>query len=207
LGWKLAAVLQGWAGERLLPSYTEDRLPVFRSTAVDFIEAFVETDKAFLAQYDPAQNLTDFEQAWAERASGDNAKVFSFEPHYEGSSIVYGLLNCISSARGSHQYRARIGHHLPPQLLSSGKNIFEELGDGFTLLALGASEDVVAAFAQSAQALPVPLKIIRDTLADGRKAYEASLILIRPDQFVAWCGDHPDNVEAMMRKVVGYKVS
>jgi 2-polyprenyl-6-methoxyphenol hydroxylase-like FAD-dependent oxidoreductase len=204
LGWKLAAVLQGWGGERLLPSYTEERLAVFRSTAVDFIEAFIKTDKAFLAQYNPEQNLARFEHAWAERASGGNAKVFSFEPHYEGSPIVYGLDNGLSSARGSHQYSARIGHHLPPQPLSSGKNIFEELGDGFSLLALGAADDVVAAFAESAQALNLPLKIMCDTRADGREAYEASLILIRPDQFIAWCGDDPANeAKAIMQKVAG----
>ena len=171
---------------------------------IDFIEAFIETDKAFLAQYHPEQDLAQFEQAWAERASGGNAKVFSFEPHYEGSSIVYGLANGVSSARGSHQYSARIGHHLTPQPLSSGKNIYEELGDGFSLLALDAPNVVVNPFAQSAQALGIPLKIIRDTQADGREAYEASLILIRPDQFIAWCGDYPvGDVRAMMRGVVG----
>lgn len=205
LGWKLAAVLQGWGGESLLSSYTEERLAVFRSTAVDFIEAFIETDKAFLAKFNPEQDRAKFEQAWADRAAGGNAKVFSFEPHYEGSALVYGPENGVSSARGSHQLSARIGHHLTPRFLSSGKNIFEELGDGFSLLALDGAEDVIRAFAQSAQALNIPLKIIRDTRADGREAYEASLILIRPDQFIAWCGDPPENaVKAILRKTSGY---
>lgn len=204
LGWKLAAVLQGWGDAGLLASYTQERLAVFRSTAVDFIEAFIETDKVFLAQYSPQQNLAKFEQAWAERSSGGNAKVFSFEPHYEGSSIVYGLDNGVSSAHGSHQYTARTGHHLPPQPLSSGKNIYEELGDGFSLLALDVADDVIKTFAQRAQALNIPLKIIRDTRADGREAYKASLILIRPDQFIAWCGDHPaNNLNAIMWKITG----
>jgi 2-polyprenyl-6-methoxyphenol hydroxylase-like FAD-dependent oxidoreductase len=205
LGWKLAAVLQGWGGKELLTSYTEERLAVFRSTAVDFIEAFIETDKAFLAQYNPEQDQAKFEQAWAERAAGGNAKVFSFEPHYEGSPIVYGLENGSSSARGSHQYSARIGHHLAPQLLSSGKNIFAELGSGFSLLALDESDNVVNAFARSAQTLNMPLKIMRDTQSDGREAYGASLILIRPDQFIAWCGDQPtNNVHTLMRKITGH---
>jgi hypothetical protein len=70
------------------------------------------------------------------------------------------------------------------------------------LLALDVADDVIKTFAQRAQALNIPLKIIRDTRADGREAYRASLILIRPDQFIAWCGDHPaNNLNAIMWKI------
>ena len=37
LGWKLAAVLEGWGGPQLLDSYDAERRPVFASTARDFI--------------------------------------------------------------------------------------------------------------------------------------------------------------------------
>ncbi len=54
LGWKLAAALQGWAGARLLDTYGEERRPVFASTAQDFIEKAIESDRTFLAEFDPA---------------------------------------------------------------------------------------------------------------------------------------------------------
>ena len=91
----------------------------------------------------------------------------------------------------SSQSKARAGHHLPPQLLSSGCNVFAELGNEFTLLAFDAQDATVAAFAQAAKALRLPLKIVRDSYDQGRRAYEAKLILVRPDRYIAWVGDVP----------------
>lgn len=205
LGWKLAAVLQGWGGERLLATYTDERLPVFRSTAVNFIESFIQTDKAFVSQYDPARGREQFERAWTARAAGGNAGVFAFEPHYEGSPIVFGPEEGVTGALGEHLFAARAGHHLPPQLLSNGRNIYEELASGFALLALDAQEQDTVTFAHAAAQLQFPLKIITDTRASGRETYEKSLILIRPDQYVAWCDDSMlVEATAVLRQAAGY---
>ena len=206
LGWKLAATLQGWGSEGLLNSYSEERQPVFTSTASNFIESFIKTDKTFLARYNPIQDRAAFERAWAERSAGASADVHAFEPHYEGSPVVHGPANGVSSAQGSHVFPARAGHHLPPQPLSSGKNIYEELGPGFSLLAFEADPHIVTAFEQAAQALEVPLKIIQDSYTEGRKAYQSRLILVRPDQYVAWIGANrgqPAEIWVTMGKVVG----
>jgi 4-hydroxyisophthalate hydroxylase len=100
--------------------------------------------------------------------------------------------------------QARAGHHLVPQTLSSGRDVFEELGRGFTLLAFDADDAAVAAFEQAAEALNIPFKTIRDSYANGRRRYESPLILVRPDQFIAWTGDRaPADPTALMLKVVG----
>jgi hypothetical protein len=82
--------------------------------------------------------------------------------------------------------------------LSSGKNIFEELGEGFTLIDLGAS-CAGAAFEQAASQLRVPLKVIRDSATDGREKYQSRLILVRPDQFIAWAGNEADAIDVLRR--------
>ncbi|MDA9439598.1 monooxygenase [Bradyrhizobium sp. CCBAU 51745] len=202
LAWKFAATVQGWAPAGLLDSYDAERRPVFASTARDFIEASIFRDRDFLRQHDPARDRADFEAAWRARHSGARAEVNAFEPNYEGSPIVFGPPGGVSSAIGSHTHAARAGHHLAPQSLSSGKNVFEELGSGFTLIDLTEST-TGAAFERAAAGLGIPLKVIRDTAADGREAYEAQLILVRPDQFVAYAGNN-DGAEAsgiLMRAV------
>ena len=45
---------------------------------------------------------------------------------------------------------------------------------------------------------------MRDTYDGGRVAYGNPLILVRPDQFVAWTGDTgPEDANALLRKVAG----
>ncbi len=204
LGWKLAATLQGWGSEGLLQSYSQERRPIFRETADDFIAKRIENDGAFLAHYNPDRDRDEFERAWNARENelGNRAQVY--EPNYEGSSVVAGPPGGVCSAHGEHAFKARAGHHLTPQQLSSGRDVFEELEVGFTLLAFDADEAAVAALEQAAGTLGIPFKVIRDTLAGGREAYEARLVLVRPDQYVVWAGNSgPDDAEDLMRMVIG----
>lgn len=204
LGWKLAAVLRGWGGSNLLDSYDEERRPVFVSTARDFIEKSVHSDRDFLQQFDPARDKSAFEAAWAGRQFGARSEVNAFEPHYDGSSIVWGASTVPPGAVGSHDFAAQAGHHLAPQPLSAGKNIFDELGAGFTLVDLGASPALVDEFRHAADALAVPFKVIKDTRAEGRELYRASLILVRPDQFVAWASEGSIGEGAdVLRRAIG----
>ncbi len=194
LGWKLAATLQGWGGEALLDSYDKERRPVFASTIDDFIAKSIENDRLFLDEFDPALDRSAFEGAWQDRAQGAVGEVHAFEPNYEGSPVVWhggdsdGAGSKAPSAVGSHRFNARSGHHLAPAMLSSGKNVYEVMSGGFVLLALDAQSDAVQAFRNAAHALLVPLTVIEDKMSGQLARYEAQLILIRPDQFVAWVG-------------------
>jgi 2-polyprenyl-6-methoxyphenol hydroxylase-like FAD-dependent oxidoreductase len=203
LGWKLAATLQGWGGPHLLDSYDAERRPVFASAARDFIERSILSDREFLEQFDPARDRAEFEREWAARASGARSEVGSFEPNYEGSPVVWSAGGAPSAA-GSHEIRARAGHHLTPQQLASGRNVYEELGEGFTLLSFGPSESQVSEFAAAASRLGAPLRIVRDEGPDLPAAYGARFVLVRPDQFVAWAGEEISaGAEAILARAVG----
>ncbi|WP_028349722.1 FAD-dependent monooxygenase [Bradyrhizobium murdochi] len=204
LGWKLAAVFDGWGGEKLLDSYDEERRPVFKSTARDFIEKSIETDRSFLADYSPELNKDAFEKMWEARRSGAVSEVNAFEPNYEGSPIVSGPAEGNCSAIGAHSFTARPGHHLAPAHLSGGCNVYDELGKGFTLLALDVDDAAVKAFAAAAKALNVPLAVIEDRRTGERARYEASLVLVRPDQFVAWTSSGGEvDPAAILKRVTG----
>jgi 4-hydroxyisophthalate hydroxylase len=204
LGWKLAAKLSGWGGETLLDSYGDERRQIFRETADDFIAGRIAADRAFLERYNPDRDRAEFDRVWQERVSGTGQHMMSYEPNYEGSRVVVGPPGGICSAHGTHSFAARPGHHLAPQPLSSGRNVFEQIGTGFTLLTFDDGDDAAARFAEAARQLGIPLTIVRDTFAGGREAYGARLILVRPDQYVVWTGDRaPDDARRVMSTVAG----
>jgi hypothetical protein len=204
LGWKLSAKLDGWGGDVLLQSYSDERRPIFKEVAEDFIAARIRNDGAFLAKHNPADGEAEFAAAWKTQESDVGNRAQVYEPSYEGSPVVIGPPGGKSTAHGKHVFKARSGHHLVPQKLSSGRDVFEELGRGFTLFAFDVADADVQAFEKAAASLKVPLKIVRDTYADGRMKYETRMILVRPDQFIVWIGDKaPADANAIMRKVVG----
>jgi hypothetical protein len=193
LGWKLAAVLQGWGNDELLDSYDAERRPVFASTINDFIAKSIETDSEFLEAYHPERDLAAFEKSWHDRSQGAIGEVHAFEPHYEGSPVVWQSTSKSGpcSAKGSHQFKARPGHHLAPAKLASGNNVYEELGEAYTLLAFGVDESSLQTMTSAAKAAGIPLKVVQQATGIEADRYEASLILVRPDQFVAWVGESP----------------
>lgn len=203
LGWKLSAVLEGWGGPALLDSYHHERHPVFASTASDFIENFIHEDRAFLERYAPDRDRAEFERAWAAR-SEVSSEVSAYEPHYDGSPVVWGAPGATSGAAGRHMFEARAGHHLAPQPLSADGTTFDRLGTGFTLLALGAPDGVAEAFRAAARVRGIPLDIVADSAQDGRDRYAAKLILVRPDEYVAWCGDDAADPAAILSRACGY---
>ncbi|MHB2266031.1 FAD-dependent monooxygenase [Aliihoeflea sp. PC F10.4] len=201
LGWKLAAHLAGWGGEALLDSYDLERRPVFASTAKDFIAKAIESDKKFLETFDPERDRPSFEKEWAERGSGAKGEVNAFEPNYRGSPIVAGSGE--TNAVGGHVFKAQPGHHLAPRSLSDGRNVYEALGKGFTLIAFDKPESAQE-FHAAAERLSMPLVVVEDGHAEACQDYEADLVLVRPDNFVAWTSSSGDarSADDVLRQVV-----
>jgi len=205
LGWKLQAALEGWGGEALLDSYDAERRPVFRSVGEDFIAARIRRDAEFFERHNPERDRAEFERAWEALKDESGTRVHGYEPNYEGSPVVDGPPGAVCSAHGRHAFSARAGHHLAPQPLSSGRNVFEELRRGaFNLLAFDAEAGQIRAFESAAAGLRIPLNVIRDVFDGPRLAYESRLALVRPDQFVAWTGERaPRDARALLAKVAG----
>lgn len=199
LGWKLSAMLKGWGDQALLDSYEAERRPVFASTAADFIENFIEEDRAFLRRWNPDQDRDGFEQAWNSRNEGAS-EVHAFAPNYDGSPIIAGSSAGASpSARGSHQMTAMPGYHLSPAMLANGQNVYEVLGTGFTMLdfsAAGSGDDVPAAIDN------VPLQRVHSPNDPAADILGAEMVLVRPDEFVAFAGSR-DQLPAALARAAG----
>jgi 2-polyprenyl-6-methoxyphenol hydroxylase-like FAD-dependent oxidoreductase len=188
LGWKLSSVLQGWGGESILDSYTQERHPVFKSTADHFIERFIIEDRDFLNAHDPAEEgEAAFRAAWDARGKGA-PEVTAFAPNYDGGDLVWGNDQASPSAQGTQEFRARAGHHLAPRTLNDGTNAYDHLGAGFTLFGHTKHEAILADFRASAAKAGIPLEIITDQDCDAFTDWRAELVLVRPDSYVAWTG-------------------
>jgi 2-polyprenyl-6-methoxyphenol hydroxylase and related FAD-dependent oxidoreductases len=206
LGWKLAAVLQGWGRPSLLDSYDQERRPVFASTRDDFIALSIRRDAEFLAAHDPTVDRTAFEATWRARELGAQAEPAAFEPNYEGSPIVPST-NGSPAARGRHKFRARPGHHLSPGVAADGRELFGVLGDGFSLLTADPADPGATSFAAAASHLGVPIAVI-PVDAPTAVALDAPLVLVRPDQFVIWAGSAVDvDFEQLLRQAIGERIA
>ena len=108
----------------------------------------IERDRALLERYSPEQGpgrvraglASDYGATWRHCAPRPTSRTTRAPP------VVLGPPGAVCSIHGGTAYAAQAGHHLAPQPLSSGNNVFEELGTGFTLLAFGAEDGAVKAF-------------------------------------------------------------
>lgn len=211
LGWKLSAVLHDKQHPALLLSYTSERHPVFASTRDDFIARMINSDAHFVATYQPEKNLREFEQAWEQRAKGGQTEVQGYVPHYTGSPIVYDSVQQGQSynepnqtgnsvkpgAAGRHSHKAVAGAHLSPQVLSDGRNIYDALGADHTLILLDNSDgsnnaDTIKNFEEATSAAQIKLSIITSAPTSDTDRWEASIILVRPDHFIAYASNQLD---------------
>lgn len=204
LSWKIAAQFEGWGTERLIDSYSRERHPVFASTARDFILKYIQADRDFLQRYNPRKNLDEFRQAWSRRVADAETDVFEYVPHYEGSPLVAGKPSAASGARAHHSLRARPGHHIAPGNFPDGTKVIDCLGPGYTLLALGDARDAASVMHRAASELRIPLTVVADEQSELRQRYGATLIVVRPDEYVAWCGDRaPEDVHGLLETISG----
>lgn len=74
----------------------------------------------------------------------------------------------------------------------------------WTLLALGADAPETARFETTARQAGLDLRVLRLPQPTLRTLYEAPLVLIRPDQIVAWRGHDAQGAQAVWRQVMGW---
>lgn len=201
LGWKLAAVLQGWGGPALLDSYERERRPVHLH-----VMAEATANHAMLGGALCQPGMEDETPAGdALRASiGEHiARVKLPEFHtlgtilgdrYDDSPVIPAPVG-EQPPRDFLNYvpRAEPGHRAPHAWLHDGSSLFDHFGSGFTLLVTGAAGDAAVRAEADAGRLGVPLTVLPCDNGGVRALYRQPLTLLRPDQHIAWTGSEwPD---------------
>lgn len=220
VAWKLAGVLQGWAGPALLPSYEPERRPVAARTIAD-----ASANNNALAHHF-ADELLGVDGPAGEAARTQAAtelRVKKSEFHSQGLVLGYKyhgspvVTDDGTDAPGddpiAYTPSAHPGCLLPHVWLRDGRSVYDALGSGFTLLAgpgVDAGPAAAAVHAAAAEhGIPVTVLPLTDgqielSPAELRALWGADLLLVRPDQHVAWRGADPAAAAAGLLRAAGW---
>ncbi|WP_181782466.1 FAD-dependent monooxygenase [Pseudonocardia pini] len=203
LGWKLAAVLRGEAGEGLLHSYDQERRPHNRRIA----EYASARERAGGEVYRRIKEIgvpaDDDTGADAVRRRAEIGELLGaehtfplgvvFDERYDDSSVVWYEPGQRETEQpwDAHAYteEGRPGHRAPNGNLDPfGFTVYDRLGTRPALLVLTADTAAVAPFEEAAEARGLELEVIHLPDADAHQRYGAPYALVRPDAHVAWRG-------------------
>ena len=215
LGWKLAAVLQGWGGAHLLASYEVERRPIGIRNVHMSAEFYVEHGKFD----DELATIEDDSDAGARaRARLGEALVRNIGRMFRTTGLQIGYRyedSPICVADGTlpgpdepERYlpSARPGSRAPHVWIGEDRSTLDLFGEGFLLLRLGPDAPDVSALAAAASARGMPLATIPVDAPEAARLYERRLVLVRPDGHVAWRGDElplqPDGIIDQVRGAI-----
>ena len=217
LSWKLAAVLQGWGGRNLLPSYEIERRPVGERNVAASRYATLGRRK-WRAAYRPSIRGHTPEGA---AARAELVRIADVEQRKSnemiGAELGYRYVGSplIAEEPGEgpeYDFReyaptAWPGARLPHVWLADGTAMQDRIGygHGYTLLRLGSTQVRTEALQRAFAALGAPLQVLDIPDAAPRDIYRRDFLLLRPDLHVAWRGNElPREPEQLARVVTGH---
>ncbi|MBA2681941.1 MAG: FAD-dependent monooxygenase [Ktedonobacteraceae bacterium] len=202
IGWKLAAVIDGWGGNGLLSSYEAERRSVAEQTIWEATANMSvlapelgnrEMDTANLAGEQARHAAAQVIRAAKDREFHSLGLVLGYQ--YNASPVIVDDDTSRISLGQDYEPNARPGARLPHLWLSDGASLYDRLGRGLSLLQFGDNVDI-APLIDSTAARRVPLTVL-DLRGQAREElYGAPLLLVRPDQHVAWRGTSVDRTVA-----------
>jgi len=215
LSWKLAAVLRGWGGARLLDSYETERRQVGERNVGASRFASLGRRK-WRAQYRP--EIRD--DTPAGQAARDNLVRVAAVEQRKGNEMIGAELGyryvdspIIDNMPGGPEHLFREYHpttwpgaRLPHVWLGDGTPIQDRIPtDGFTLLRLGKTLADTSGLERALKARGAPMTVLDIADAAPRDIYGVDLILLRPDMHVAWRGNTaPPDTAALAATVTGH---
>lgn len=213
LAWKLAAMVQGWGGGGLLPSYETERMPIaLRNTAAARIltanigetdvdpEIEGDTPAGEAARAAAGAMLANFSEQFGSigvqlGARYDGSSVILSDDAPPADSFVKYTPTSIPGGRAPHIWLAEQRTH--------GSSLYDRLGTGFTVLRLGSRPPDATGIVAAAARQNIPLKVLDVPDTEARDLYERDFVVVRPDQHVAWRGNNLPDPDRLFAQVVG----
>jgi 2-polyprenyl-6-methoxyphenol hydroxylase-like FAD-dependent oxidoreductase len=195
LGWKLAAVVNGWAPHRLLESYEAERRAISELT----IRVAAQNTNTLPSDFNVPELLGSDEEFRTAReqvhARVQEAKRFEF--FCLGLVLGYGYtLDAADQTTDMTDYLpiAAPGNRLPHSWVAPALSLYDLLGPEFTLIGTDAAS---TALHEELVRRGVPVTVLADPRVDARRLFDADVVLVRPDQHIAWLGTPPRRDDAV----------
>lgn len=198
LGWMLAAVLQGWGAPGLLKAYEQERRAVaLRNREASGRHSVVRA--AVMSANRSSMHSERWLGARTRRRLGreitdlgnleNEALGIELDYRYDDSPVVCPETDGQAPPQRMDEYAPSTwpGDRPPSLYLDDGRAIFDLFGRGFTLLRF--ADHDIDPLVQAAAERGVPLEVLDVRDVHAHKLYQRDLVLIRPDQHVAWRGD------------------
>lgn len=213
LGWKLAAVVQGSAGDALLDTYFQERHPIARRNT-----AFARSMAESIGRLPVPQEV---EEAGA---AGDAARTALGVALLQHSRTEYNIPGLQLGLRyesaivaqedappppdqpNSYQPSGYPGARAPHITLEGGESLLDRFGRDFTLLCLGGGQSLQVIWGAEALAMGILLDFVALDDAHVREIYGADLVLVRPDHHIAWRGEASASAAAVLALACGHAI-
>lgn len=222
LGWKLSAVLQGWAGKSLLSSYNDERRKIALEN-LDHVQEGLETVivPIFAAPVKYGAEVVngdgdDAEKVRAELVGHCRCGQWLHEQHgnilgmtYKDSPIVHEKDESTGRPMSHNENYVPTtypGSRAPHVWMVNGKSTLDAFSHAhFNLIDFSDLNVLSQPFVRAAEELRLPLQLVswdKSTEANVRKVYERDLVLLRPDRFVAWRSPSDDQKTVTYQQAV-----
>ena len=198
LSWKIAATLSGWAAPAILNAYDAERRPIteqvshltadvankimkYRRDVPTDIEAPGPVGEAVRARISKEAYDLDVQQ---QCCGGLNFGYF----YADSPIIAYDGEPHPSYSMHDFTSSTVPGCRLPHLWIAEHRALYDALGPGYTLVRLDPSVQATGII-QAAADRGMPLSVLDINVPEAPALYKRKLILVRPDQHVAWRGD------------------
>jgi len=212
LAWKMASVIKGQAPLTLLETYEVERQALaLRNTG--YARHFADSIGLFVATSELEADSTqgEMERNTASEYLNRHARLefnipgVTFGGRYHDSSIIlHDGAPLPPDEPNTYVPSASPGGRPPHAWLEDGRSLYDLFHAEWTLLALGPQSPSSAGFTAAAKAMAIDLRVVLLPQTSLLELYEAPLVLIRPDQIVAWRGHTDTAAASILSQLMGY---
>lgn len=198
LSWMLAATLRGWARPAILDAYEAERQPITEQVsrfATDVAVKNTTQRREVPAEVEwpgpvgDAMRARIGQEAYELYRQQQCAAGLNFGYFYENSPIIaYDGEPHPAYTMSDFTTSSVPGCRTPHLWLDGNRSLYDALGPDFTLIRTDPKVSA-AGVVDAAVRCAMPLTVLDVDTADAQPIYAHKLVLVRPDQHVAWRGD------------------